>query len=126
MSGKKKQGTKTPNPQGSKLQGTEEKGLLGLWVLLNQATDLPWPGDQEGPFNEASSTTTKPLGMYGRIHSGNNAQGGRASGMPRSGEILRHSPHFIFDGAGETLEPQRHHASYNKAEVDEELIHHDA
>ena len=54
----------------------------GLWVLLNQAEGLPWPGDLEGPFYEAVSKTADPQCMYGRIHSGNNAQGGRASGMP--------------------------------------------
>ena len=63
---------------GSEIQDAYIKGedqRVGFWVLLNQAPDLIWPENHEGPFDKAWRLSSSTSWIYGRI-------GKRAKGMP--------------------------------------------
>ena len=63
---------------GSEIQDAHIKGedqSVGFWVLLNQASDLIWPENHEGPFDKAWRLSSSSSWIYGRI-------GERPKGMP--------------------------------------------
>ena len=63
---------------GSEIQDAHIKGedqSVGFWDLLNQASDLIWPENHEGPFDKAWRLSSSSSWIYGRI-------GGRSKGLP--------------------------------------------
>ena len=55
----------------------------GIWIFYNQADDMDWPTNRDGPFRADWNTSYDLVQCrYGNIHASGGATGGSASGYP--------------------------------------------